>query len=153
MKRFLSLFILTIVIMNCLVFNVLSANAETNKRDILYDGATRGNYAPTQQTSLPYQASWNSVVTYTYTNYYFKGYSSIDVTIDVVMNYSNSTGRFYVYLYDKTAGSNTCILDSGSAASSYQGSTTVSLISSHSYYLKFSKTGNRSCSGQIDISN
>lgn len=152
MKKFLSLLMLTVMIMVCYTTPFLTASAETVTRDFLYEQSARGNSAPTRQTSLPYTASWNSVTTYTYTNYYFTGYSRINVTLDVAMNYTGSEGRFYVYLCNKTTGGRTCIIDSGSAMFSYEKSTSVSLNSSNSYYLEFRKTGSRSCWGDIYIS-
>lgn len=152
MKRTSMIFLLIVVLA---LQSVLSlACAETHFYDKLYErGIERGDSVPSSGRSLPYTGSWNSVSYYTNTNYYFTGYSKLEISLDVQMNYYAATGRFRVYLIDlDNNSSSVCVLDSGTAQFSYSGTTTRNVDSSHRYYLKFSITDNtRSCWGDMSI--
>lgn len=154
MKKRIAVFMLMVL---CVMqFAVPFAHAETQVMtyDFLQDqGYARGDSKPSKEGSLPYTASWNSVKNYTNTNKYFSGYGAIKVTLDTQMNYSGEKGRFRVYLVDMTDGSTTCIIDSDSAMFSYKKTRYYFPDSGHSFYLKFTISGNStSCFGSMRIS-
>lgn len=151
-KRFLLIMFLILCTMQFLI-PVSYAESATVTYDFLYErGNARGNSAPTKETNLPYTANWNSVRSYTNTNYYFSGYTAVKVVLFARMNYSGESGRFKVYFVDKTAGTSTCIIDSDTAKFSYSCTRYIFPESSHSWYLKFTISGNdTSCFGSMDI--
>lgn len=73
MKKLMSMILLTTIIVTCLSICSFPASAESITTDYLYERTIRGDRQPTQKTDLPYTASWNSVISYTNTNYYFTG--------------------------------------------------------------------------------
>lgn len=155
MKKILSILMLAMMLVLQCVTPIATAYAETGTHEILYECSTeRGNNVPTTKANLPYTGSWNSVVNYTNSNFYFTGSSTYKLSLNANMNKYGDTGRFKLYLVNITENSERLILDSGSEKTTYEASKTVSAISTHKYYMRFEVSGNSSSSwGDMRISN
>lgn len=121
-------------------------------REQLHERGLMLRAAPSSQGTLPYTGYWNSVVEETSTAKYFTGLTKYKVTLDVTMNYADTSAYFTLYLVNVSTGAETQVIKSDSAVSSFTKTVNVTVnSSSNKYYFKFTKTGTRSCSGSISV--